>query len=501
MGGKIDMKPNMRKETILKKRLVKPTIILMAIFVAFLFIGSAIVASLAEINTTLENNIEKEIDDLGDVESIVHPSAPETILDTGYWYAFGAYSTVFFGPGRFEALDASTFENIAPLTADSHPFAGDWYDGGWIVLSHEDNKLYDVCVETGDQTYRATTTVPGNPSGLTVHQGTLYVSNAETLYEIDPDTGETTYIGDHLTGGLMISIASDDDQIYGISISDDSSYTIDPVTGEATLIGPTGYSMNFAQDMAVDRNTGEIYHAAYMGGGTCHLTKLNKATGELDYVSTFPSVEIIAFAIPYISGIPPDTPDAPSGPDTGFTNTEYSFTASTTHPEGNDIWYRFDWDDGTNSGWLGPYAPGATVTAYNTWTEVGVYDITVKARDGEFIESDVSPAHTITIIEGPMLEIENIEGGLFRISATIKNTGSLAANNIQWNISLDGGLILTGRQKNGQILVLDPGTERTITSDPIIGFGKTMVTVTASVPLSSATEQQEAIVLLFFIRI
>ncbi|MFO7678303.1 MAG: YCF48-related protein [Thermoplasmatota archaeon] len=199
------------------------------------------------------------------------------------------------------------------------------------------------------------------------------------------------------------------------------------------------------------------------------------------------------------SNQPPETPEAPTGPDTGFSEKEYSFSAVTTDPDGDDIYYLFDWDDGTNSGWLGPYDSGATVTAHHIWTDIGEYDITVKAKDELGHESGVSPPHTIVIMETPSLEIEGIKGGLFRISATIKNNGSQSVDNIQWNISLDGGFILFGSQTTGQISVLEPGAEQIINSDPIIGFGKTMVTITAYVPESIAVEEQEATIFLFFI--
>lgn len=198
---------------------------------------------------------------------------------------------------------------------------------------------------------------------------------------------------------------------------------------------------------------------------------------------------------------PPATPAAPNGPDDGIINIEYDFTAATSDPESNQIYYWFDWDDGTNSGWLGPYASGALATASHEWDTGGDYDITVKAKDDLGAESDVSPAHTITIVEGPILQVEGITGGLFKVKATITNTGASAASNIQWSITLTGGLVLLGKETTGNILSLDPGGSREISSKTIIGLGKTLVTVTATVPESSATEEQNATVLLFFIKI
>lgn len=86
---------------------------------------------------------------------------------------------------------------------------------------------------------------------------------------------------------------------------------------------------------------------------------------------------------------PPDTPSRPSGPTTGRTGTSYTYTSSTTDDTG-PVYYRFDWGDGTDSGWLGPYDPGAVAAADYTWSSDGNYSIRVRAKDGEDAESDWS---------------------------------------------------------------------------------------------------------------
>ena len=45
-----------------------------------------------------------------------------------------------------------------------------------------------------------------------------------------------------------------------------------------------------------------------------------------------------------------------------------------------------DWDDGTNSGWLGPYISGDTVNVFKTWTAQGSYSVKVKAMDSNLEE-------------------------------------------------------------------------------------------------------------------
>jgi hypothetical protein len=77
----------------------------------------------------------------------------------------------------------------------------------------------------------------------------------------------------------------------------------------------------------------------------------------------------------------PNKPLTPSGPSNGKTREEYTYTTSTTDPEGDQIYYLFDWDDGTNSGWIGPYNSGEECSSSHTWNNRGSYHIKAKAKD------------------------------------------------------------------------------------------------------------------------
>ena len=78
---------------------------------------------------------------------------------------------------------------------------------------------------------------------------------------------------------------------------------------------------------------------------------------------------------------PPGKPAKPSGTTSGNTGTSYTYTTSTTDPDGDQVYYWFDWGDGKNSGWVGPFASGATGSASHSWTTDGDYNIKVKAKD------------------------------------------------------------------------------------------------------------------------
>jgi hypothetical protein len=78
---------------------------------------------------------------------------------------------------------------------------------------------------------------------------------------------------------------------------------------------------------------------------------------------------------------PPAPPSKPEGKTLGCWNEQYTYTSSTTDPNGDQIYYLFDWDDGTTSGWLGPYNSGQTGTGSHIWTKLGNFSVVVRARD------------------------------------------------------------------------------------------------------------------------
>lgn len=65
----------------------------------------------------------------------------------------------------------------------------------------------------------------------------------------------------------------------------------------------------------------------------------------------------------------------------------YNYTTSGTDADGDDMYYKFNWGDGQESEWLGPYAPGETCTASRTWPTMGSYNVIVKSRDEWYAET------------------------------------------------------------------------------------------------------------------
>jgi hypothetical protein len=95
---------------------------------------------------------------------------------------------------------------------------------------------------------------------------------------------------------------------------------------------------------------------------------------------------------------PPVTPSKPVGPPHGVRYVEYTYTTSSTDPNGDKIYYMFNWGDGTSTSWLGPYTSGLTISASHSWSAIGDYPVKVKARDTNAATSDWSEPLTVSIV-------------------------------------------------------------------------------------------------------
>ena len=102
--------------------------------------------------------------------------------------------------------------------------------------------------------------------------------------------------------------------------------------------------------------------------------------------------------------LPPNKPSKPSGSTSGRIGVSYTYSTSTIDLDGDRIYYMFDWDDGTDSGRLGPYDSGQTVTASHIWWMRGSYSIKVKAKDEYGAESIWSDPLAVSMPKNRVLD-------------------------------------------------------------------------------------------------
>jgi beta-lactamase superfamily II metal-dependent hydrolase len=98
-------------------------------------------------------------------------------------------------------------------------------------------------------------------------------------------------------------------------------------------------------------------------------------------------------------------PPTVTGETYGTTGMEYMYKATAFDPNSDHIYYKWDWGDGTETEWDGPYFSGEECYQYHTFNENGTYIIKVKAKDSFNLESDwgmlsvVMPKNKIRIFQ------------------------------------------------------------------------------------------------------
>ncbi len=143
---------------------------------------------------------------------------------------------------------------------------------------------------------------------------------------------------------------------------------------------------------------------------------------------------------------PPHTPSAPSGPDSGTPSTSYSFSASTTDPDGHEVAFTVRWGDRTESGWTAFVHSGGSASMSHSWSGQMTYEVRAKAKDTYGGESGWSAAHDIVVGQPPATPSapSGPDSGMRDVSYSVSATttdpdGDDVAFNFDWGDETESG--------------------------------------------------------------
>jgi hypothetical protein len=277
-------------------------------------------------------------------------------------------------------------------------------DGNWYAVAL-DGGLYQLNPGNGNMTYIASTTsfnslVYDTTTGIWYACG-FDTNNIDSLFSIDIQTGETTFIGHFGTPNIMISLMCDTDgNMYSYDVlfgGDSHLYSIDTSTGVATVIGDMGYDFCYAQEGKFDRNTGILYLAPYdIGMSQTYWATCDPATGEVTILNIFPPGTLVD-ALTAIYGDAGHYPHAEFTwtPPTPIPEETILFNASASYDfDGYITLYEWDWNsDGVYE------ESSATPTATHSWDSPGSYEVTLRVTDNSSLTGQKSK--TIEVIPSP----------------------------------------------------------------------------------------------------
>ena len=233
----------------------------------------------------------------------------------------------------------------------------------------------------------------------------------------DDATGQSVSRSWDEEGTYVISLKVTDDD--GRWDTDDTTVTIsspdnnppdEPLRPSGTTSGDTGVSYTYTTHTTDPDDNNVMYGWDWNGDGsvdewtglydsgqtvsTSHSWSVAntynvkvKAKDEYGAKSGWSSVLTVTVSA---ANSPPSKPSMPSGPTSGKAGKSYTYSSSTYDSDADKVYFMFDWGDGSNSGWIGPYNSGQIVSASHIWNTKGSYSIKVKAKDDPNGDGDLS---------------------------------------------------------------------------------------------------------------
>jgi len=112
---------------------------------------------------------------------------------------------------------------------------------------------------------------------------------------------------------------------------------------------------------------------------------------------------------------PPAIPNV-TGPHVGAPGFELNYVANTTDPDGDQVYYKWDWGDGNLTDWLGPVNSTQNMETHHAWINEGNYTIYVQVKDSTGQVQNQTLLYNISI--APQLALTNLIPGYVYLGKT-----------------------------------------------------------------------------------
>jgi len=425
--------------------------------ILILFLGTSIVSSIGNnieyISANFPLKSENRYRELSVCDHKVYYGGPtddplECWIYEGQLNEMGNGTCVCWGGGGSQSfISGCTWTNDAKL----------------IGCEYGNGILYEIDLETCD-----ITSIGGGGTGLNgiacdPTSGILYGCSSYSLYEIDSNSGDQTFIGNFNTGYAMIDLSFDEDgTLYGWDVKftgESNLYEIDIGTGEASIVGSMGITLCYAQTGDFCKVDDILYLVAYIISPYygLYFAVCDKDTGEVTILGQIEGgIEINIFVIPWnCPPYEPSDPIPPSGATGVSINTGLSWTGG--DPDGDSVLYDIYFGISSPppqmaykvpySNWSCPFQLENCTTYY--W-QIGVWDEHGAYTEGPIWNFTTNCAPDAPIIEGPK---NGKPGEEYEYSfVTTDPEGDEVKYYIDWYSN--GEVIVTPWYKSGEEIIL-----------------------------------------------
>jgi len=333
-----------------------------------------------------------------------------------------------------------------------------------VYIGSNDHKIYCLYANNGTKKW-SYSTIGDVKCSPAYYDGKVYACSLGYIgrvYCLDSTTGLPAWDDPFQAGGIISSPAIADGKIY-VGSMDNKIYCLDVDYGTKIWEYETGSFIDCSSP-AID---GRLYIGSRDNTIYCFGDEGNQ---------------------------PPSKPGKPSGITSGSIGTEYSYSTITTDPDGDQVYYKWDWGDGENSEWLGPYNSGEVISAIHAWSTANDYKVKVKAKDINNSESLWSSILTVIISEqlpekelaiGVSLTV--IEGNPFNVNITEEASGNAVSGA---DVTFNRETIQTNA--SGQVTFTAPSVEK-VTDYSIIANKDGYPSATAIITVLNIDEDKRPI--------
>jgi hypothetical protein len=280
------------------------------------------------------------------------------------------------------AVRANSPPNAEIVSVDPDPaFVGEIVHFVGKASDPDDYTKYFSWDFNGDGTYEIVND-PVNGTGEVYHYANYTYSSYgpyNILLKVTDDENGLDF--DYIEDFIVVDITIDIENTYA---NVPTNFTIDVVGFLDTLTYFWAYGDGTTNE-TTSHQTEHVYNALGVYNGWVNVTSQDEGTVRYNF-----SVTITP---------PVSDPAQPTGPVIGKTNTEYTFMTNATSFTGDQIYYLWDWGDGTNSSWLGPYPSGEMVNASHQWLMDGDTEIKVKSGTTIFENNGWSEVCEFTVVQ------------------------------------------------------------------------------------------------------
>jgi hypothetical protein len=286
-------------------------------------------------------------------------------------------------PGGYVNISCNVTDNVA-------------VDEVWVNITYPDSSYHNKTMLGGSYYFNDTYFLRGVYSFFIWANDTNKNSNISTTYSFEI-INQPPYVPSNpypVNGSFNIDVNVTLSWTGGDPDGDNVTYTI--------YFGNTS-----SPSKIVDNQTNTTYDLYFLEDNTTYYWRIVA----WDHYNAFTKSPMWWFST--FDNKHPLKPTIQSYPAYGRPGTLLEFSAISTDPDGDQIYYKWDWGDDSYSDWLGPFESGDAISSEHAW-ENGNFSIYVKTKDIHGAESNWSDPAGITIEdESPNVKITKPEKALY----------------------------------------------------------------------------------------